>query len=151
VNLPKRLPCPAVMFTHNVERRSGGGTRRPRRIRRRLLYGAQYRRMLRFERRSSARSTASWPCRMPIARPSRASIPAHRAAGHVVPTGVDTEYFAPQHRRSRQQPHPDLHRLDGLAAERRRDALLLSRRSCRDPRRGSGVDLTIVGRAPTPA
>ena len=56
VNLPKRLPCPAVIFTHNVEseiwRRhaetSGG-------IRCRRCYGMQYRRMLRFERRHARR------------------------------------------------------------------------------------------------
>src|SRR5262245_47574893 len=56
LHLPQRLPCPAVVFTHNVEaeiwRRYAetqtGGVRR-------FLYGLQHRRMLRFERRTLAR------------------------------------------------------------------------------------------------
>src|SRR5437870_8584133 len=56
VNLPRRLPCPAVIFTHNVEseiwRRHAetetGAINR-------LLYGAQFRRMLRYEKRALAR------------------------------------------------------------------------------------------------
>ena len=47
VNLPKQLPCPAVIFTHNVEseiwRRH---TETKRGLLGRLLYGAQYHRML---------------------------------------------------------------------------------------------------------
>ena len=44
-------------------------------------------------------------------------------ASHVVPTGVDTEFFAPDGaRRGRAAARAGLHRLDGLAAERRRDA-----------------------------
>src|SRR5438128_7699756 len=50
VNLPRRLPCPAVIFTHNVEseiwRRYAATRTAPLA---RLLYGAQYRRMLRYE------------------------------------------------------------------------------------------------------
>ena len=45
-----------------------------------------------------------------------------------------------------------LHRLDGLAAERRRHDLLLPRHPAADPRRRSPeATLSIIGRAPTPA
>src|SRR5882672_4326792 len=56
VNLPKRLPCPTVIFTHNVESeiwRRHAETKTgalPR-----LLYSAQHRRMLRFEERTLRR------------------------------------------------------------------------------------------------
>ena len=58
----------------------------------------------------------------------------------------------PPARRRREPRAPRVHRLDGLAAERRRDALLRAAKSCRgfapsEP----GVTLSIVGRAPTPA
>src|SRR5436190_17687098 len=50
VNLPRQLPCPGVIFTHNVEseiwRRHAATRTSPLA---RLLYGAQYRRMLRYE------------------------------------------------------------------------------------------------------
>src|SRR5471032_222825 len=56
VNLPKRLPCPAVIFTHNVESEIW---RRHAEIKTgaisRLLYGMQYKRMLRYERSTLAR------------------------------------------------------------------------------------------------
>src|SRR5438309_5989086 len=56
VNLPKRLPCPAVIFTHNVEseiwRRYAETKSGPLG---RMLYTAQHRRMLRYEGRTLAR------------------------------------------------------------------------------------------------
>ena len=56
VNLPKRLPCPAVIFTHNVESEIW---RRHAETKTgaigRFLYGMQYRRMLRYERSTLAR------------------------------------------------------------------------------------------------
>src|SRR5690606_1541994 len=56
INLPRQLPCPAVLFTHNVEaeiwRRHAEtvtGTLRQ------TLYGIQHRRMLRYEGRALRR------------------------------------------------------------------------------------------------
>ena len=141
VNLPKRLPCPAVMFTHNVEseiwRRHAGNEDRARSeaaLRHAVSPHAALRR-----RRAARASTACSRSPTPIARPSIASTraPFSRPV-HVVPTGVDTEYFAPD--RSPVSPNPiairvDLHRLHGLAAQRRRDAVLLPRRAAAHPRR----------------
>src|SRR5438105_2522484 len=56
VNLPDALPCPSVLFTHNVEaeiwRRHAEHASKP--VSRRLL-AQQWRRMLRFERNALAR------------------------------------------------------------------------------------------------
>ena len=56
VNLPKRLPCPAVIFTHNVEseiwRRHAETKTSPLA---RLLYRIQYQRMMRYEERALRR------------------------------------------------------------------------------------------------
>lgn len=105
VNLPRELPCPAVIFTHNVEAkiwRRYAETKTGRIGR--LLYGVQHRRMLRFERRALARfdgilavSTAD--------RDTFGQLYAGAAGKpiHVVPTGVDTAFFtsAPSDERSR--------------------------------------------------
>ncbi len=56
VNLPERLPCPSILFTHNVEaeiwRRHAENARGP--VARALL-GQQWHRMLRFEREALSR------------------------------------------------------------------------------------------------
>ena len=56
VNLPQTLPCPSILFTHNVEaeiwRRHAGNARKP--LSRRSTW-QQWRRMLRFEGRTLAR------------------------------------------------------------------------------------------------
>src|SRR3954469_9257635 len=97
VNLPSRLPCPAVLFTHNVESeiwRRHAETKTGRLAR--LLYDVQHRRMLRFEAKTLARFdgvlAVSDADRDTFARlyPSAIKQPVH-----VVPTGVDTDYFAP--------------------------------------------------------
>src|SRR5947209_10143414 len=97
VNLPDRLPCPAVIFTHNVESeiwRRHAETRGG--LVGRVLYGAQYRRMLRYEARALGRFdgvlAVSDADRDTFTRLYPGAI-AHPI--HVVPTGVDTEYFAP--------------------------------------------------------
>ena len=71
-----------------------------------------------------------------------------------MPTGVDTTYFAPASAPATPDAAgaPRLHRLDGLAAERRRAccisaATILPRIREAEP----DVTLSIVGRAPTPA
>jgi sugar transferase (PEP-CTERM/EpsH1 system associated) len=157
VNLPKRLPCPAVMFTHNVESeiwRRHAATKTG--VLSRLLYGAQYRRMLRYERRALARFdgilAVSNADRETFARlyPGAISQPVH-----VVPTGVDTEYFAPS---ASDQPSPISHQpsmiftgsMDWLPNE---DAMLYFCRDVLPAIRAEVPDatLTIVGRTPTPA
>jgi sugar transferase (PEP-CTERM/EpsH1 system associated) len=158
VNLPSRLPCPAVMFTHNVESeiwrrhaetKTGALSKR--------LYETQYRRMLRYEgdalRRFDGVLAVSDADRETFDRIYPGAI--HRPV-HVVPTGVDTEYFEPSG--SPQIPNPQSQipsliftgSMDWLPNE---DAMLFF---CRDilPRirdEEPGIELAIVGRAPTPA
>ena len=152
VNLPKRLPCPAVMFTHNVESeiwRRHAETKSD--AIGRLLYGAQYRRMLRYERRMLARFdgilAVSDADRETFARlyPGAIAQPAH-----VVPTGVDTEYFAPS--AGSQQPARLIFTgsMDWLPNE---DAMIYFCRDVLPAIRAEVPDvaLTIVGRTPTPA
>src|SRR4051812_38560890 len=99
VNLPERLPCPAVIFTHNVESeiwrrhadtRSGAIDR--------LLYRSQYKRMLRYEAEALARFDGVLAVSDADRQTFAALYPnALRQPAHVVATGVDTDYFAPDH------------------------------------------------------
>ena len=66
-----------------------------------------------------------------------------------VPTGVDTEYFRPRATERARAAQSRLHRLDGLAAERRRDPVLHRPRSCRSSNaQVPDATLTVVGRNP---
>jgi sugar transferase (PEP-CTERM/EpsH1 system associated) len=152
VNLPKHLPCPAVMFTHNVESeiwRRHAETRRG--VAGRFLYGAQYQRMLRYEGRTLARFdgvlAVSDADRQTFSRlyPGAISRPVH-----VVPTGVDTDYFAPAPSDPQSRELVFTGSMDWLPNE---DAMLFF---CHDVlplirAEEPGVRLTIVGRTPTPA
>ncbi len=161
VNLPKTLPCPAVIFTHNVEAeiwRRHAETKSSVPVR--WLYRLQHRRMLRFEDDSLKRFdgilAVSDADRDTIARlyPDAAAKPMW-----IVRTGVDTEYFAPSTRENLSNPanlsnlEPRLvftGSMDWLPNEDAMkyfcaDVLPLIRRE--EPR----VSLSIVGRAPTPA
>jgi sugar transferase (PEP-CTERM/EpsH1 system associated) len=100
VNLPRRLPCPSVLFTHNVEaeiwrRHAETESRRLRK----WLYRQQWARMLRFEGRTVARFdrvlAVSDVDRDTLQRlyPESLSSPVS-----VIPTGVDTTYFKPEPR-----------------------------------------------------
>ena len=152
VNLPKRLPCPAVIFTHNVEseiwRRHAdtqSGTLA------RWLYRLQYRRMLRYEgqtlRRFDGVLAVSDADRDSFARlyPGAAAEPVH-----VVPTGVDTDYFSPAPGSPRTADIVFTGSMDWLPNE---DAMLhfcshvLPLIRADEP----AARLWIVGRAPTPA
>lgn len=106
VNLPATLPCPAILFTHNVEseiwRRHADNARNP--ISRSLL-ATQWRRMLRFERAALGRFdlvlAVSDADRQTFAKLYSDTL---EAPVQVVQTGVDTSYFAPirpQHPASR--------------------------------------------------
>ncbi|HSL21361.1 MAG TPA: glycosyltransferase [Vicinamibacterales bacterium] len=94
VNMPQVVPCPSVLFTHNVEaeiwRRHVETARNP--VQRALL-GGQWRRMLAFERRALER----FGLVLTVSDADRATFerlyPAAARRYHVVPTGVDTEHF----------------------------------------------------------
>jgi len=152
VNLPDQLPCPAVLFTHNVEseiwRRHAETTRGA--IARRL-YAAQYARMLRFEGRTLARFDGVLAVSDADRRTFETLYPgAIRRPVHVVPTGVDTDYFAPAASDPAARDLVFTGSMDWLPNE---DAMqyfcrdILPRIRAEEP----GVQLSIVGRAPTPA
>jgi sugar transferase (PEP-CTERM/EpsH1 system associated) len=151
VNLPRRLPCPAVIFTHNVESEIWRRHAETRMGVARQLYRSQHARMLRFEGRIVSRFdgvlAVSDADRSTFARLYPGAI-----AGdvHIVATGVDTEFFSPS-------PSPPTGRglvftgsMDWLPNE---DAVtyccreILPRIRADEPE----TTLTIVGRAPTPA
>lgn len=152
--MPRALPCPAVLFTHNVEaeiwRRHAETAANP--IARRLL-ATQWRRMLRFERGALARFdlvlTVSEADSMTFSRLYGNAASAY----HVVPTGVDTEYFAPIAADTSNTGTPDLvftGSMDWLPNE---DAMIFFVREILPQIREiePAVTLSIVGRAPTPA
>jgi sugar transferase (PEP-CTERM/EpsH1 system associated) len=154
VNLPRELPCPAVIFTHNVESeiwRRHAETKSS--SVNRLLYGAQYRRMHRFESRTLARFdgvlAVSDADRQTFTRiyPNAANGPIH-----VIATGVDTDYFAPSTPASPADTREIVFTgsMDWLPNE---DAMLFFCEKVLPIIRTEepGVRLSIVGRAPTPA
>jgi sugar transferase (PEP-CTERM/EpsH1 system associated) len=151
VNLPRRLPCPAVLFTHNVESEIWRRHAETRTGAARLLYRSQHARMLRFEGRTLQRFdgvlAVSAADRSTFARLYPGAVDGDV---HVVATGVDTEFFSPS-------PSPPAGRglvftgsMDWLPNE---DAVtyfcreILPRIRADEPE----TTLTIVGRAPTPA
>lgn len=155
VNLPTRLPCPAVIFTHNVESEIWRRHAETKTGIDRWLYSVQYRRMLRFEGGTLARFdgvlAVSDVDRNSFARlyPGAIKLPVH-----VVQTGVDTDYFRPI---SNQQSAIGnglglvfTGSMDWLPNE---DAMLYF---CRDVlpiirAEEPAATVSIVGRAPTPA
>ena len=163
VNLPAHLPCPAVLFTHNVEseiwRRHAETKSSPIA---RALYAMQHRRMLRYEggalRRFDGILAVSDADRETFARLYPGAV---KRPVQVVSTGVDTDYFAPSAVDAPASPvrNPQsavrnelifTGSMDWLPNE---DAMLFF---CRDilpliRAEEPGVHLTIVGRTPTPA
>lgn len=150
VNLPDRLPCPAVLFTHNVEseiwRRH---TEQQTSAIRRWLYGLQHRRMLDFERNTLARFDAV----LAVSEQDRNTFEelypgAARRPAFVVPTGVDVSYFSQEEPRTNRPQLVFTGSMDWLPNE---DAMTFF---CRDVlpiirARVPDVELTIVGREPT--
>lgn len=152
VNLPKTLPCPAVIFTHNVESeiwRRHAETKAS--VAARWLYRMQHKRMLRFEEETLMRfdgilavSDADRETFMRL-YPSVAAKPVW-----VVRTGVDTDYFVPPTIEPSEPRLVFTGSMDWLPNEDAmtyfcHDVLPLIREQ--EPR----VSLSIVGRAPTPA
>jgi sugar transferase (PEP-CTERM/EpsH1 system associated) len=152
VNLPARLPCPSVVFTHNVEseiwRRHAATKRSPLS---RLLYHLQYRRMLRYEGRELARFdgilAVSASDRDTFKRLYPMSV---RQPVHLVPTGVDTAYFHPAQSDAASRELVFTGSMDWLPNE---DAMVYFCREVLPLIRAEEpeVRLSIVGRAPTPA
>jgi sugar transferase (PEP-CTERM/EpsH1 system associated) len=152
VNLPERLPCPAILFTHNVEaeiwrrhaERAGNPVAR-------LLLRQQWQRMLRFERKALAQFdlvlAVSETDRQTFDRLYPGSL--HQPA-HVVQTGVDTAYFAPISTPERRAHLVFTGSMDWLPNEDGmtyfvREILPLIRHAEPD------TTLSIIGRAPTRA
>ena len=152
INLPERLPCPSLLFTHNVEaeiwRRhtanaSNGFTRR--------LLRQQWQRMLRFEGRALRR----FDLVLAVSEVDKETF-AHlypdgvRQPIHVVHTGVDTRFFSPSQTQGDKAHLVFTGSMDWLPNE---DAMVafvnqilpLVREQIPD------VTLSIIGRAPTPS
>jgi glycosyltransferase involved in cell wall biosynthesis len=153
INVPARLPCPLVVFTHNVEseiwRRHAETSGNPAS---RQLLGVQWERMLRFERDALSRADLILAVSDADAQTFARLYPAavRGKAVHVVQTGVDTDYFSP-----RPEPPSPAHlvftgSMDWLPNE---DGMVHFVQSVLPLIRHAepGVTLSIVGRAPTPA
>jgi sugar transferase (PEP-CTERM/EpsH1 system associated) len=152
VNLPKRLPCPAVIFTHNVESeiwRRHAETKPG--VIGRLLYGMQYRRMLRYEGRTLRRFDGVLAVSDADHDTFTRLYPgALTGPVHVVPTGVDTGYFTGSPAGSRTSDLVFTGSMDWLPNE---DAMVYFCNHVLPLIRADApeVRLSIVGRAPTPA
>jgi sugar transferase (PEP-CTERM/EpsH1 system associated) len=152
VNLPERLPCPSILFTHNVEaeiwRRHAETASNPAT---RALLTAQWRRMLRFERDAIRRFDLVLAVSDADGRTFDRLYPgALGTPVHVVQTGVETDYFVP----SADAPAPAhlvfTGSMDWLPNE---DGMIYFCREILPRIRQSEPDATlaIVGRSPTPA
>jgi polysaccharide biosynthesis protein PslH len=153
VNMPSTLPCPSVVFTHNVEseiwRRHWERQTNPVR---RWLFGQQYRRMLAFEARTLARFDVVLAVSETDATTLERLYPRSLQRPAVtIATGVDTSYFTPAPAVA-VRPHHLVFTgsMDWIPNE---DAMVYF---CRDilPRVRASVpdaSLSIIGRSPTPA
>jgi sugar transferase (PEP-CTERM/EpsH1 system associated) len=153
VNMPSTLPCPSVVFTHNVEseiwRRHWERQTNPVR---RWLFEQQYRRMLAFEEETLARFDVV----LAVSETDGATLErlyprSLRRPAVAIATGVDTSYFRPTPAVG-VRPHHLVFTgsMDWIPNE---DAMTYF---CHDilPRIRASVpdaSLSIVGRSPTPA
>jgi glycosyltransferase involved in cell wall biosynthesis len=150
-NLPARMPCPTVLFTHNVEaeiwRRHYETTTS---WWKRGLMKQQWHRMLRFERDAARR----FDLVLAVSDTDRETV--QRLYGpldspvRVVPTGVDTSFFAPISGEPRRPHIVFTGSMDWLPNE---DGMLFFVREVLPliRQKESAATLSIVGRAPTPA
>jgi hypothetical protein len=124
VNLPDSLPCPAILFTHNVEaeiwRRHAENATNP--IARFLLPAVGPDARIRTRRLPA--SISSWLFQTWTARRSPDSIPMPEDTGARGSDGSRYELFRTGDRASAQPTTSRVHRFDGLAAQRGRDAVL---------------------------
>jgi sugar transferase (PEP-CTERM/EpsH1 system associated) len=153
VNMPQTLPCPTILFTHNVEaeiwRRHAENAANPVT---RFLLREQWKRMLRFERESFERFDlvlcVSDADRHTFDRLYPDSL---KAPAHVIKTGVDTEYFAPVAEPAARPSHLVFTgSMDWLPNE---DGMQYFVREILPRVRQAEPDatLSIIGRSPTPA
>ncbi len=152
VNLPDQLPCPSIVFTHNVEaeiwRRHVENASNA--VSKRLLAG-QWHRMLRFEREALARFDLVLAVSDADRRTFERLYPGSLGAPvHVVQTGVDTSFFMPQTGTPGRTHLVFTGSMDWLPNEDGmvyfcREILSLIRKS--EPE----TTLSIIGRSPTPA
>ena len=152
VNLPERLPCPAIVFTHNVEaeiwrRHAEQATNAASRY----LLTQQWQRMLRFEADALARFdlvlAVSDADGKTFARLYPNSV---KRPVHVVQTGVETDYFLPSAAAPERAHLVFTGSMDWLPNE---DAMTYFCREILPKIRESEPEatLSIIGRAPTPA
>jgi len=153
VNMPASLPCPAVVFTHNVEseiwRRHVERQANPIS---RMLYRQQWQRMLRFEADTLSRFDLVLAVSDTDGETFQRLYPASlRGPIFTIATGVDTSYFAPRPADTVNPRHLVFTgSMDWIPNEDAmkhfcHDVLPLIR--AQEPE----VTLSIVGRAPTPA
>lgn len=152
INMPDRLPCRSILFTHNVEaeiwRRHVENARHA--VSRRLLQ-QQWQRMRRFERSALSRFGLVLAVSEADKQTFERLYPgAVRRPIHVVQTGVDTQYFRPVPAASSNPHLVFTGSMDWLPNEDGmvffvNDVLPHIRRVYPD------VTLSIIGRAPTPA
>ncbi len=152
INMPAQLPCPAILFTHNVEaeiwRRHAETAGNPLA---RLLLGQQWTRMLRFERSALERFDLTLAVSEADRETFRRLYPdALQTPAHVVQTGVDTTYFAPAGAPERPAHLVFTGSMDWLPNE---DGMLYFVRDIlpRIRQVEPEATLSIIGRAPTPA
>jgi len=152
INLPDRLPCASILFTHNVEaeiwRRHAETASNT--VSRALL-AQQHGRMLRFERDALNRFDLVLAVSDADARTFERLYPgALHAPVHVVQTGVDTRYFMPAPQDGAAAHMVFTGSMDWLPNE---DGMTYFCREILPRIRQAEPDatLSIVGRAPTPA
>ena len=138
------LPCPAVLFTHNVEaeiwrRHAETATR----LARQAAVSAQWRRMLRFEDATLARfDRRARRLGRRSRHVSRGSIPdAARRRSRSIPTGVDTDYFAPGAERIRRSTPRSSSPARWTGCRTSTRCSSSAARSCRSSARGAGRDV----------
>lgn len=151
-NLPKVLPVPSVLFTHNVEaeiwRRH---TENATNAFSRALLKQQWTRMLKFERDALAQFDLVLAVSDADSQTFGRLFPgALRQPVHVIQTGVDTSYFTPMTGHERRAHLVFTGSMDWLPNE---DGMLYFVREILPRIREVEADVTlsIIGRAPTPS
>jgi sugar transferase (PEP-CTERM/EpsH1 system associated) len=152
VNLPARLPCPSIVFTHNVEaeiwRRHAEQASNP--VSKHLLT-QQWRRMLRFEAAALARFDLTLAVSEADRRTFERLYPGRLPApAHVIQTGVETDFFRPSSTPPERTHMVFTGSMDWLPNE---DGMTYFCREILPKIRQfePGATLSIIGRAPTPA
>jgi sugar transferase (PEP-CTERM/EpsH1 system associated) len=152
VNLPDKRPCPAILFTHNVEaeiwRRHAETARNPVAH---FLLAQQWRRMLRFERAALSQFDLVLAVSDADGQTFERLYPrALNAPVHVVQTGVDTSFFAPMEAKPKRAHLAFTGSMDWLPNV---DGMQYFVREILPRIRQAEPDttLSIIGRSPTPA